>query len=167
MRRVLLAAAIVVAVLAPLLWLPDSHDRGNGVVAPFGTIMNDVTVVSRQDGRVLWSLKTDMANIPEGGSEAFLNDVTVDMPNEGLTVTAEEGLYGLSDGALSLRGGVRAETTQYAITTGSVNLDSESGAITSEDQVVMEGKRYKVQGRGLRALGGKVWLLNDVKAEFF
>jgi len=167
MKRVLLVAAIAAMVLAPLLWLPHSREQVGGIIEPFGTIMEDVTVVSRQDGQVLWTLKTAIANIPEGGSEAHMTDVTVNMSGEGVTVKAADGLYGLSDGSLRLGGGVRAEGSRYVIATDSAEVDAASGAITSKDQVVLEGNGYRVVGYGLKALEGKVWLLDNVQAEFY
>jgi hypothetical protein len=167
MKRFLVAVAIAVVVLATLFLLPKRNVRGGGNIASFSTVMEDVRVVSRKEGKVLWSMRTSVANIPGDGSEAYLSNVSVDMSTEGITVTAPEGRYGLNDGSLSLDGGVRAETSQYVITASSVDVDAISGAITSTDTVVMEGGRFRVEGRGMKALGGKVWLNDAVKAEFF
>ena len=165
MRRVLLVAVLAALLLAPLFWLPSPG--GEGIAEPLAAVMKDVRVVSQQSGKLLWSLQTGEARITGNNEQADMQGVEVTLPEEDMTVSALKGVYGLDDGSLLLSGEVHARTGGLTITTNEASLDSESGAIASNDRVIMEGKTFRIVAKGLRAKGGKVWLTNGVKAEFF
>ncbi len=165
MRRVLIVAAVAALLLAPVFWLPSPAQEE--AIGPVGAVMEDVNVVSREKGRILWSLRTSQASITGDSETASLSGVDVEFPAENMTVSARAGLYKLTDGALHLSGNVQAVTGDYVLATESASFDPASGAVESKDRVIMEGKSLRIVAKGFRAQGEKVWLLNGVKAELY
>ena len=165
MKRVLLFAALAAVLLAPLFWLPQPG--GDGEAEPGRAVLEEVSVVSKHEGRVLWALRTDEARVTGLSAEAAMSRVEVTLPGEDMTVTAAEGVYDMEEGSLVLTGGVHAVTKNFEITTESASVDSRSGAIQSSGKVVMEGDRFRVVGSRFRAKDEKVWLEHGVRAEFF
>jgi hypothetical protein len=165
MKRVFLFAVLAAVLLAPLFWLPAPG--GDGEAEPGRAVLEQVNVVSKHEGRVLWSLYTDEAHIGGLSSEATMKRVEVELPGEDMKVQAAGGIYNMEEGSLLLTGGVHAVTRYFEITTETASVDSRSGTIESTGRVVMEGARFRVVGNRFRALGEKVWLEHGVTAEFF
>lgn len=132
-----------------------------------GSYMEDVRVDNMEEGRLLWSLRSQRTAISDAGDAAKLQSVTVRLPEHDMTVTADTGVYDIIGSGLELEGNIEADAVDYKIITGRVTLDSESGEVRSEERVLIEGRRFKIIGKGLRALNSEVRLLGEVRAEFF
>jgi LPS export ABC transporter protein LptC len=129
-----------------------------------GSFMEDVRVVNRDSGALRWSLMTKRALISEDGGSAKMQDVTLTLHSEGMTVLANSGLYNIDNNDLSLSGGVNAVTNNYTIKTDMASLKNEM--LSSNSKVKIEGEGFKIEGMGLRAFQKKVNLQNDVTAIF-
>jgi LPS export ABC transporter protein LptC len=155
------AAFVLVLVLRP------GGGRGPVSSDAHGSYMEDVRVVNREEGRLLWSLRSQRTAISDEGDAAKLQRVTVSLPSHDMTVTADTGVYDIIGSGLELEGNIEADAVDYTIITGHVTLDSESGEVWTDERVLIEGRRFKIVGKGLRALNREVRLLGDVRAEFF
>lgn len=132
------------------------------------SFLEDVRVVNTHAGERRWTLLTKRASIAEGGETARMEEVTVELPEEEMTVTADSGLYHVSSRDLTLDGNIRAVTPDYTITTSSMSLSSGKAEITADDRVVLESDGFRIEGYGLRAEERRaVRLERDVKAVFF
>ena len=133
--------------------------------------MEDVSVVNRKNGRRQWSLNTKKATFPGNGDTARMQGVTLIIPEEGMTVRADSGLYNMQNGDLLLTGNVTARTADYSIRSGSINIQSGQAGedvLSTEEKVVVESRGFRIEGLGLVAKPQhKVRLLRDVRAVFF
>ncbi|NIR17481.1 MAG: hypothetical protein GWN86_27650, partial [Desulfobacterales bacterium] len=82
----LIVAAVAALLLAPVFWLPSPAQEE--AIGPVGAVMEDVNVVSREKGRILWSLRTSQASITGDSETASLSGVDVEFPAENMTVSA-------------------------------------------------------------------------------
>ena len=177
MSKKLLPAALAVLLLASVLVLSKQAMRpheGNTVSVPTESFMEDVSVVNRKNSRRQWSLNTKKATFPGNGDLARMQGVTLIIPEEGMTVRADSGLYNMQNGDLLLTGNVTARTADYSIRSGSINIQSGQAGQTGEDvlsteeKVVVESRGFRIEGLGLVAKPQhKVRLLRDVRAVFF
>jgi LPS export ABC transporter protein LptC len=165
-KKPLLLAALAALVLLSVFMLKNQD--GPKQTAPAQSYLEDVKVVNKRTGHQQWTLLTRRAVISDRGDTARIEDVTVRLPAEGMVVQAESGVYGMDSRELTLSGEIRALADGYVIRTGSIRLDAEKGLITTDDEVVLEGDGFRIEGRGLRAeQDRKVRLEKDVKAVFF
>jgi LPS export ABC transporter protein LptC len=90
------------------------------------------------------------------------------MEKQGMTVHAEKGLYDMETRQVSIDGIITAHTEKYVITTSQALIDSGGGTLETEGEVKIEGKKFNLAGKGMKADNNeqKVRILNDVKATF-
>lgn len=127
-----------------------------------GPSMEGLRIVNKEEGEVLWAFTSARAAISEDGAIADLKTVEVNFPKREVGVTADGGTYDMRGNDLSLRGGVRAVSAGYSITTDTIMLRG-GREISTDDKVVIEAKGLKIEGRGLRAKEN-AWVLKNVKA---
>ena len=165
MPKVMLLAVILLALTLSIYLLVKSGGQGKVKfdISP-GSFMEDVSVVNRKSGDRQWSLVTKRALLSEDGSTANMMDVTLTLPSEGMTVNSNYGLYSMDSNDLALSGNVNAVTERYTIKTDTAILKNET--ISTDDKVVIEGKGFRINGKGLKAFQKRIRLLNDVTAVF-
>lgn len=163
----LLAALVFVAVL-----FAASSDRDRGapgqiaIEANIDGVLDGVTVVASREGEVLWWLETDRAVMPSGGTVANLGKVALMVPREGLFVKSGSGVYDFVSNDLKLTNGVEADTGRMVLHSRHARLDSATGEVVSDADVLVEGKGFTVKGRGFWAKGNELKILGSVEAEF-
>jgi LPS export ABC transporter protein LptC len=167
MRAFLLVSGLLGGVLAAAFILMGNEGGGKPGPLALSSYMEDVNIVNKKTGRKQWSLKAERVDLAEDNSIARMREVAIDLPQEGMRVKAASGVFNVDTGDLSLSGNVEARTEDFVISTDHVGLDSEKEEVLTDGKVVMEGKRYKVEGYGMRAFDEKVWLGRDVEAVFF
>ncbi|MEW6213667.1 MAG: LPS export ABC transporter periplasmic protein LptC, partial [Nitrospirota bacterium] len=86
----------------------------------------------------------------------------------GLVLYADKGIYNLSNRNFTTEGEIRAKAKDYTITADSIDYEASSGEIKTEGRIKIEGKRFKVAGKGMKANSEqRVRVLKDVKATFY
>ena len=162
----ILVAVVFAVVLLAVLLETDRKDTGGPVIETnVEAVLEGVSVVASRDGKVLWKLRTDHAVMPSGGSIARLGKVDMDIPEEGLAVKANSGVYDLASSDLRLAGGVVADTGQLVLHSDSAMLNASTGEVTSGDDVLVEGRGFSVKGRGFWARGKELRIIEEVEAQ--
>jgi LPS export ABC transporter protein LptC len=165
-KRPILLAALALLVAASIVTLREPESLNKEASAQ--SFLEGVRVVNQRSGKLQWSFATDKAVISEDGATARMQAVTITIPGRGMTVEADSGAYDIDTRDVTLAGNVRARTEDYVIETGSVSLRTDEGVLFTDDTVVLEGKGFRIEGRGLRAdQDQRVRLLGDVNAVFF
>jgi LPS export ABC transporter protein LptC len=125
-------------------------------------------IVNKKDGATAWVLHAKRADLSEDGKEAHLNGVEMNMASQGITVEAEKGLYNMETRQVSIEGAIRAHNENYTITSSQAVIDTISGTIETDDDIMIEGKKFNLKGKGMKADNNeqKVRILNNVKAVF-
>lgn len=130
--------------------------------------MEQVRVLNREAGRHRWTLLAQQVLIASDGKLSRLNDVSIDLPEHGMKVSSDAGVYDLDSRDLTLEGNIVAWTEDYTISTKSIHIETASGNISSPDKVVLEGEMFRIEGEGFDAASDRVITLkNNVKATFF
>jgi LPS export ABC transporter protein LptC len=165
MPKVMLLAVIFLALSLFIYVLVTSseQDMAKLGISP-GSFMEDVSVVNRDSGALQWSLMTKRALISKDGGSAKMQDVTLTLHSEDMTVLANSGLYNIDSNDLFLSGDVNAETDNYTIKTDTAILKNET--LSTNSKVMIEGQGFRIEGTGLKAFQKKVTLQNDVTAVF-
>ncbi len=163
----IILVAVVFAVFAlTAVFSTDRADTvGPSIEANVEAVMEGVRVVVTRDGKVLWTLRTDRAVMPSGGSVARLRSVDMDVPAEGLVIKANSGVYDLASSDLRLAGGVVADTGQLVLRSESAILNASTGEVVSNDDVLVEGRGFTVKGRGFWAKNKVVKIIEKVEAQ--
>lgn len=128
-----------------------------------GSFIEGLRILGRDEETLLWSLTSNTASLD--GRLAHLKAVRINFPQRGLNINAEKGRYNMDSNDLFLVGNIKAQTKDYTITTDSVKLLSGRRLFT-DDRVIVEGKRLKIEGQGMSA-EKNVWILRNVNAIFF
>jgi LPS export ABC transporter protein LptC len=125
-------------------------------------------IIQRRNGEENWVLTARRADISKDGSEADLTDVEMTVKNRGLKIYAETGLYDLNTKKISIEGKVTANSKNYSMTTGQVEIDSASGLLRTDEGVTIKGRNFLLEGKGMEIKNNdqQVRILKDVKATF-
>lgn len=168
MRR---AALVVLSiVLCSLLFYAaqDNRESGFGLHQTGDSYIEGVRIVNRKDGNKDWVLTADRADITADGRTARLKNIAIKIEDRGVTVYADKGSYGISDGTLKLDGKTIAKGDTYSITSENVKFSGARNNLTAEGPVTIEGKKFRVNGKGLQVDNAKhkIRILRNVKAVF-
>ncbi len=165
MNRILLLFIILALAVSSAFMFDKDGDSSPDVLG--GSFMEDVIVVNRDSGKHRWTLNAEKVQIPPDGKSSRLNFVTIDLPEHGMKVESDSGLYDLGNRNLTLTGNIKARTDDYLIRTDSIHLESSTGELSTPDLVVLEGRNFTIQGEGFKANSDKkVTFKNNVKAMF-
>ena len=125
-------------------------------------------VIQKKNGVPAWVLTAKRADISKDGNTADLTDLQMDIKDKGIAINAGKGRYDLKTRNISIDGAVTAKSSNYSLTTEKVEIDSAKGLLRTDGPVLIEGKKFAVQGRGMEADNNeqKVRILRDVKATF-
>jgi LPS export ABC transporter protein LptC len=165
-KRVLLLA-LVLAIVVPAFFLMRVRERAGNEDIP-ESFMEDVRVVNMKSGARQWTLEARKALIPSDGKPSRLSEVSIELPEQGMRVSSDAGLYDFKTRDLELSGNIRAITEDFTILADSVRVESDSGELSSPDKVTIESASFKIEGEGFVATGDrKVVFKHNVKAILF
>jgi len=139
----------------------DIHLKGE-------SFLEGLKIIHKKNGLQNWILTAKRADISKDGNEADLTDVEMEVKNKGITIFAEKGLYNLDTKKISIEGTITAKNNAYSITASKIEIDSDAGLLTTGKEVLIEGKKFTLQGKGMEINNNeqKVRIMKDVKATF-
>jgi LPS export ABC transporter protein LptC len=139
----------------------DIHLKGE-------SFLEGLKIIQKKNGVQNWILTAKRADISKDGNEANLADIEMEVKNKGITIFAEKGLYDLNTKKISIEGAITAKGNTYSITTAQIEIDSDAGLLTTGHDVLIEGKKFTLQGKGMEIINNeqKVRIMKDVKATF-
>jgi len=125
-------------------------------------------IINKKNGATEWMLTAKRADLSKDGKEALLGGIEMKLEKQGMTVHAEKGLYDMETKNVSIEGVITAHHENYVITTSQALIDSSGGILETGSEVRIEGKKFNLEGKGMRADNNeqKVRILNNVKATF-
>lgn len=166
MKKVFMVGLSVLLFIGLFLMLRTGREFA-GDLKISNSFIEDIRIAQKKNGAAVWTLTASRANFPENENMAELNDINMKLENNGVVLHADKGIYNFSDRSFTTDSIVKAETKDYRITTDSVDYEIASGKIKTDGRITVEGKGFKVEGKGLNAdTAQKVKILNDVKATF-
>lgn len=125
-------------------------------------------ILYKKDAHIVWTLLAKKADFTEGEKLVKLSGITLTIPKNGIVFQADTGIYNLSNRNFTVEGPVKAKTTDYTIITDSIDYEASSGDIKTNGWIEVEGKKFKLDGRGMEVDSEqKVRILKDVKATFY
>lgn len=131
------------------------------------SFIDGLRILHKKNGINLWTLNAKRADFTEAEDKARLSDINLVIQKEGLVLYADKGIYDLAKQRFTTDGIVKADTKDYTITADSIDYEASSGEIKTGGRIKVEGKRFRVEGKGMKAdAGQKVSVFNDVKATF-
>ena len=125
-------------------------------------------IINKKDGITEWVLAAKRADLSKDGKEALLSGIEMKLEKQGMTVQAEKGLYDMETKNVTIDGVITARNMNYVITTSQAVINSGGGILETEGEVTVEGKKFRLEGKGLQADNNeqKVRIRNNVKATF-
>lgn len=132
-----------------------------------GSFLEDVQITQKKNGVAVWTLTASNAHFLGDENRAELSNISMALQKNGIVLHSEKGIYNLSDRSFTTDHIIKAEGKNYTINADSVDYDIASGKIRTDGRITVEGKGFKVEGKGMNADSAqKVKILHDVKATF-
>jgi len=168
MRKRIVFFALILLSSALFLYLRSEKAARLDVQFKGDSFFEGLKIVNNKNGTTAWVLTAKRADLSKDGREALLNDVEMNMASRGITVYAERGLYNMDTKQISVEGVIKARNKNYEVTTSQATINSDKGWIETSGDVRIEGKKFNVEGTGMKADNNEqtVRILNNVKATF-
>ena len=167
MKTALTVALALALILLVFLISGTDVKRENPLISALSS-MEDIKINSYKNGAQKWTLVAKNADISDEMKAVYMRSIEITLPNKSVIIEAESGRYDVDANNLTLKEGITAKVNDYTIKTGSIDFDSNGGRIGSDGRIVIEGKRLKIEGTGLRAdQSQNIKILKDVKAVFY
>jgi len=168
MRKRIVFLALILLCSAIFLYLRSEKPGRLDVQFKGDSFFEGLKIVNNKDGTTAWVLTAKRADLSKDGKEALLNGIEMNIASQGITVQAEKGLYNMETRQISIDGVIKAHNKDYEITAGQASIDSDTGKIETSGDVRIEGKKFNLEGTGMKADNNEqtVRILNNVKATF-
>jgi lipopolysaccharide assembly outer membrane protein LptD (OstA) len=167
MKRILMTGLSILLFGTLFVMLRNGSEIDGDLRIKSSSFIDGLRILHKKNGIDLWTLNAKRADFTEGGDKAQLSDINLVIQKEGLILYADRGTYDLTEQRFTTEGIVKAETKDYTITADSIDYKASLGEIKTGGRIKVEGKSFRVEGRGMKAdAGQKVSVLNDVKATF-
>ena len=167
MKKVLLIGLSVLFLGILFLMLGTGRETPGDFRIAGGSFIEDVRITQKKSGSTIWTLTASSAHFLGDENRAELQDISMELQKNGVVLHAAKGIYNLSDRSFTTDSIVKADAKNYTITADSVDYEISSGKIRTDGRITVEGKGFKVEGKGMKADSSqRVEILHDVKATF-
>jgi lipopolysaccharide export system protein LptC len=168
MRKFFMTGISLFFVLILFIILRSERDSSEHLTMKGKSFIEGLKILHEEKGNAVWTLTAGKADLKEGDNMAELRDVTVVVPKNGIRLYADKGMYDLLARKFSTESTIRAEGKDYKITTSLIDYDASSGNIKTDEWIEVDGKKFKVKGKGMTVDSEKkVRILKNVKATFY
>jgi len=114
--------------------------------------MESLSLTEIEQGDKRWLLNAAKAEYLGGRHEIRIQDIHLEFygpDQEIIYLRAQEGLVNTKDRDLALKGGVTLKRGEFTIRTPEVRYLAKERALVAPEDIVLEGPRTKVSGKGL------------------
>jgi lipopolysaccharide export system protein LptC len=146
------------------------NDRENieNIRAKSTSFIEGLEIFYRKNGDTVWKLNARKADFTDDEKSIELSNLTVTVQKNGITFYADKGTYDLLSRNFIINSDIRAEAKDYRIITSSIDYDASSGNAKTDERIVIEGEKFRVEGKGMTLDSEhKVKIQNNVKATFY
>lgn len=157
----------IIPVVIAAFFIITSLDRSTGGHLKLGSssFMEDVSIVYKDNGAVKWQLHAGRADFV-GKSDIDLKNITISLPERGLTLTSGGGTYNMETRDFSIAGDINAISKDYEIRASSLRWDASRNNLVSDKRVSISGRHFTIEGQGLTASPETAKLKENVRAVF-
>jgi LPS export ABC transporter protein LptC len=161
-----LLLALLLSLIVTLMYLYQERDESVRLAFVGKSYMEDVSISQKKDGAVKWTLHANEA-VFLNKTDVALSDVKIAFPEKELTLTSSEGNYDIETRDLTLKGAIKAATSDYDILADSLYWDAAKNELLSDKKVTIVGKSFVVEGENMTATTDRATLRKGVKATFY
>jgi len=167
LKKILFSVLVIVALTIFVLIFSEKGGKLD-VQVKGDSFFEGLKIVNRKNGVTDWTLWAKRADMTRDGKEARLSGVEVKLDKQDMTISADNGLYNMETRQIFVEGVLHARNNDSVLTTSQARIDGSKGNFDAAGDVRIEGKRFEVQGKGMKADNNqhKVRILKDVKATF-
>ncbi len=150
-----------------LMLRTGKENIGDFQIKKRNSFIEDIKILQKKNGVTVWTLTASKADFTGSEDKAELSNINMVIQENGVVLQADKGVYNLSDRSFTTDSIVKAESKNYKIKADSIDYEVTSGKIETDGRIKVEGKGFRVEGKGMKAdAEQKVRILNDVKATF-
>lgn len=132
------------------------------------SFIEGLEILYRKNGDTIWKLNARKADFTEDENMVELSNLTVTVQKNGLTLYADTGRYDLLSKNFVINSDIQVNAKDYRIITSSIDYDASTGNARTDERIIVEGKKFKVEGKGMTLDSEqKVKIQNNVKATFY
>jgi LPS export ABC transporter protein LptC len=168
MKKILMVGLVIVLFSLLIVMLRTGREINGNPQIKGDSFIDGLRILQKKDGIAVWTLTALKADLIEGIDKAELSDIDMFIQKNGLLLHADKGVYNFSEQDFTTEAVVKAEAKDYTITADSIDYEASSGNIKTDGRIKIEGKRFIIEGKGMKADSGqRVSILDNVKATFY
>jgi LPS export ABC transporter protein LptC len=125
-------------------------------------------IVNKRSGSDAWVIAARKADFSGDETVARMYAVTINAIKEGMVLDADSGRYNMVTRELLLEENIKIRIKDSLISARSLAWNPSTRLLTSEDRVMIDGRKFRIEGDGLSATEGqKLKLTKNVRATFY
>ena len=158
---------LLITLAATYLILSGQQEQPRGTTVKATSSIDGLRIINKKEGADIWVVTAQKAELVGNDTIGRMHAVQILAEKDGITVTADSGLYNMETRALTLSENIRIRTKDALISASSLAWDPAERVISSKERVIVDGERFRIEGDGLVASPDqKVQLMSNVKATF-
>jgi lipopolysaccharide assembly outer membrane protein LptD (OstA) len=167
MSKVLWSGLATLLSVGIFMMLKSGTDPGEDLSAGGASFIEGVRILQKKDGSTAWDLTAGTAVFTTEGDAAQLQDVRVKVPENGVVLYTDEGVYDFTEKTFTTGSSVKAQGRDYRLTADTMEFDISSGNLSASGDIVLDGQAFDIEGKALSVDSDqKVKVSNGVKATF-
>jgi len=168
MKKILMFALCLFFAGSLFIMLRSDRENTDSTKVKSTSFIEGLEILYRKNGNTIWKLNARKADFTDNENMVELSNLTVTVQKSGMTLSADTGRYDLLSKNFIINSDIQAEAKDYRITTSSIDYDASTGNAKTDERIIVEGKKFKVEGKGMTLDSEqKVKIRNDVKATFY
>ncbi len=168
MKRFILFTLCFFFAVTLFIMLRSDRENIENVKIKSTSFIEGLKIHYRKNGNTIWKLTARKADFTADEDMVELSNLTVTVHKNGMTLYADTGRYDLLTRNFTINSEIQAEAEDYRIITSSLDYDASSGKSSTDEKIIVEGKKFKVEGKGMTLDSEqKVKIRNNVKATFY
>jgi LPS export ABC transporter protein LptC len=168
MKKILMVVLSFLFAASLIIMFRSDRENTEGIKVKGTSFIEGLEILHRKNGNTIWKLNARKADFTEDDNIVELNNVTVTVPKNGMTLYADTGKYDLLSKNFVINSDIQAAAKDYRIITSSLDYNASSGSARTDQRIIVEGKKFRVEGRGMTLDSEQtVRIRNDVKATFY
>jgi len=168
MKKILMVVLSFLFAASLIIMFRGDRENTERIKVKGTSFIEGLEILHRKNGNTIWKLNARKADFTEDDNIVELNNVTVTLPKNGMTLYADTGRYDLLSRNFIINSDIQAAAKDYRIITSSLDYDASSGSARTDQRIIVEGKKFRVEGKGMTLDSEQtVRIRNNVKATFY
>ena len=150
-RKIILTIVFIGMTARFVFFYGDRDYKKDHTITRKNSYIERLRIVKKKNGVEAWVITALKADFTKDETIAKMDTVTIDIKKEGVILNADNGIFNMNTKDLHLENNIKIRAKDSVISTQDISWNASSGILSSDNKILMEGNKFRVEGEGLTA----------------